>query len=65
MQLLDSSRLTRLNEARTIEDIHRVLTESGYPAATDPETRLAREMVAVFELMRSICCRSRPLLIPC
>jgi V/A-type H+-transporting ATPase subunit C len=53
-QLLDSARLGRLSEARSIEDINQILTESGYAAAPDPETRLLREIVATFELLHSL-----------
>ncbi len=54
IQLLDSGRLNRLHEARTIDEINRILTESGYPAASDPETRLSREIVAAYQLMQTL-----------
>lgn len=54
VQLLDSSRLSRLNEARSIEDVNRVLNDSNYPAAPDPETRLSLEMTTAIELVRSL-----------
>lgn len=51
MQLLDGSRLNRLHEARSPEDVARVLAESGYPQAADPETSLACELEAVYSLL--------------
>lgn len=54
VQLMDAGRLARLNDARSLEDIGRVLNDSGYPAAHDPETRLANEMAASYELLRPL-----------
>lgn len=54
VQLLDLSRLSRLDEARSIEDVNRVLNDSNYPAAPDPETRLSLEMTTAIELVRSL-----------
>ncbi len=54
VQLLDQSRLSRLNEACSIDDVNRVLNDSNYPAAADPETRLALEMTTAIELVRGL-----------
>jgi len=54
LQLMDSSRLNRLFDARALDDIGRVLNESSYPAANDPETRLALEMSGLFEMLRPL-----------
>lgn len=54
LQLMDSARLARLMDARVIDDIGRVLNDSGYPAAADPETRLNLEMTAMFNLLRPL-----------
>lgn len=53
MQLLDSSRLNRLLEARSQDDILRVLAECGYPQSPDPETSLSHELEAVYNLLRA------------
>lgn len=53
MQLLDSSRLNRLLEARSQDETLRVLAECGYPQAPDPETSLSRELEAVYDLLRT------------
>lgn len=53
MQLLDSGRLNRLIEARSQDEIVRVLAECGYPQAPDPETSLSREQEAVYQLLRT------------
>ena len=53
MQLLDSGRLNRLVEARSQDEIFRVLAECGYPQAPDPETCLSREREAVYDLLRA------------
>lgn len=54
IQLLDSGRLNRLFEARSAEDVTRILTESGYPPAADPETSLNRETIEIYELMSKL-----------
>ena len=54
IQMLDSGKLSRLQESHSTEDVSRILAECGYPAATDPETRLGLEMVAVYRLMQSL-----------
>jgi len=54
LQLMDSARLARLSDARTVEDIGRILSDSGYPAAADPETRLNLEMAGLFEMLRNL-----------
>lgn len=51
IQMFDSVRLSRLYDAHAIEDVNRLLSESGYPMAADPETRLIRETEAVYQLM--------------
>lgn len=51
LQLLDSSRYNRLYEARSIEDVMRVLSESGYSQGGEPEDVLARELELVYRLM--------------
>lgn len=53
MQLLDSGRLNRLIEARSQDEIARVLAECGYPQAPDPESSLSREQEAVYDLLRT------------
>lgn len=52
LQLLDSIRYNRLYEARSVEDVMRVLSESGYPQGGEPEDALAREQELVYRLMR-------------
>src|SRR5690554_6189791 len=52
LQLLDSTRYNRLYEARSVEDVMRVLSESGYPQGGAPEDALAREQELVYRLMR-------------
>lgn len=54
LQLLDSGRLNRLYEARSAEDVARVLADSGYPAAQDPETSLAKETAEVYRLVENL-----------
>ncbi|MGI6325887.1 MAG: V-type ATPase subunit [Saccharofermentanales bacterium] len=54
LQLLDSNRLNRLYEARSTEDIMRILADSGYPAAPDPEASLAAETAATYKLIESL-----------
>jgi len=54
LQLMDSSRLNRLYDAHTLDDIGRVLNDSGYPAANDPETRLTHEMTGLFDMLRPL-----------
>lgn len=54
LQLLDSGRLNRLYEARTTDDVARVLADSGYPAAQDPETSLARETAEIYRLVETL-----------
>ena len=49
LKLLDRARMNRLFEARQMEDIDRVLSESGYPPGDDPEERLYAEQVAILD----------------
>ncbi len=52
--LIGSARLARYYEARTIEDIGRLLVENGYPAAPDPESSLSRGLEQSYALARQI-----------
>jgi len=54
VQLMDAGQTNRLYEARTVEDIGRVMADCGYPSAADPETALTREMVSVYQLMQNL-----------
>ena len=54
LNLLDSSRYARLFDAGSQEDIGRVLAESGYPDAADPETSLYLEQGALYGLLREL-----------
>lgn len=54
LRLFDTARYARLYDARSLEDISRVLAESGYPQLTDPEAALAREYVLVYELFAEL-----------
>lgn len=54
LKLLDSAGYSRLYDARTKEDVGRVLSENGYPEARDPETSLKQEQIAVFALLRDL-----------
>lgn len=51
--LLDADRLNRLLDARSLEDVSRILQESGYPGG-DPETSLRLELAALFTLQRQL-----------
>lgn len=50
VRLMDAARLNRLFEARTPEDISRIMQESGY-AAGDPEVALVREEQEIYGLL--------------
>ena len=52
--LIGTARLGRYLEARSAEDIGRLLTEDGYPAAADPENSLNRELETTYGLIRSL-----------
>lgn len=52
-RLLDTAQLNRLFEARTAEEINRIMQESGYPAE-EPETSLKLETSAVYQLIVSL-----------
>jgi len=52
--LIGSARLGRYLEARSAEDIGRLLTEDGYPPAADPENSLNRELESTYGLIRSL-----------
>ncbi len=54
IRLFDSGRLNHLYEAHAIDDINRLLTESSYPEASNPETRLSLESEAAFQLMSDL-----------
>jgi len=53
-RLIGSARLGRYLEARSADDIGRLLLENGYPAAPDPEQSLNRELEATYLLVRSL-----------
>lgn len=52
-QLMDANRLSRLFEARTSEDITRLMQESGY-AAAETEAGLEKETAAVYSLVANL-----------
>jgi V/A-type H+-transporting ATPase subunit C len=52
-QLMDAGRLSRLFDARSAEDIARLMQESGY-TVTDSEVGLERETTAVYSLVASL-----------
>ncbi len=54
IQLMDHARTIRLFEARSVEDVTRLMADCGYPAADDPDTSLELETIAAFDLVRSL-----------
>lgn len=52
LSLIDSSRLTRLIEAKTEDDISRILAECGYPSDQSPEDMLSAESIAIIEWLQ-------------
>ncbi len=52
--LVNASRLSRYFEARSEEEIARLLIEDGYPAASDPEKSLQLGLEAAYEDMREL-----------
>lgn len=54
LRLLDSAQYSRLYEARTLEDISRILAECAYPQAQNPEASLNDEMVQTYQLIREL-----------
>ncbi len=54
-RLIDAARLSRYLEARSAEDIGRLLVENGYPVAPDPETSMNEELDSVYRLARALC----------
>jgi V/A-type H+-transporting ATPase subunit C len=52
--LVNASRLSRYFEARSEEEIARLLVEDGYPAASDPESSLQLGLEAAYEEMREL-----------
>lgn len=53
VHLMDSARLSRVFEARSLDEIARVMQESGYPPA-EPETSLALEASEVYQLAETL-----------
>lgn len=53
-RLVSAGRLGRFLEARSVEDIGRLLVENGYPAASDPEQSLNLELTATYELIHKL-----------
>ena len=53
-RLIRSAQMERLIEARSAEDIARLLTDCGYPAAADPETSLKLGLEETYRLIRAI-----------
>ena len=53
-RLIGAGRLNRYLEARSAEDIGRLLIENGYPAASDPERSLNLELESTYELIRKL-----------
>ena len=51
LNLLDSTQYARLYDARTTDDINRILAECGYPQTADPEASLAKELFNTYELI--------------
>ena len=51
--MMDANRLNRLFEARSADDITRVMQESGY-TADDAEAGLKRETIAVYSLIAEL-----------
>lgn len=58
-QLFDTARYSRLFEARSAEDVTRLLLESGYPQADQPEDSLSRENIRIYELILQLMDDSR------
>lgn len=54
IKLLDNARINRLLEARSVDEIGRILSECGYPVALDPEISLKEAQIADFRLIQSI-----------
>lgn len=54
VKLIGASRLSRYLEAKSAEDIGRMLLENGYPASADPEISLNMELEATYALIRSL-----------
>ena len=53
--LIEPARLSRFLEARSIDDVGRLLVENGYPVAPNPETSLNEGLASAYRLARDLC----------